>query len=340
MRDYFDLLAETALLRRLEEAVPIGDGSDKEVVQDWKDFFASWGSHVIINSSFGARFQLNVWASNSDSSVNQRFSTSVTASFNGIGFGGQFDASVTTEEQYRTFSEFMQKQVSVVGGNPRLNTQLAADPTHYDRFIDWAGSVGEDSSIATMRVTELWVLMKEAGRKEVRNAAGMVMDAYDYIVSHTQVYKTAIVFDIQTDWAEFNLLSPFAVIIPDPDNPFPGTNMVVANTRVQWGKEYSHAFDKMTLRFFVINDGSPIDFSISRGSRANQGGRGRAEAIIEGLSYLNDEITDNVWNTMWFYQKAVSSTAASTPLKLARTSHKWDDILKEYLEETGASDWL
>lgn len=61
LRNYADLLAETALSRRLEEAVPIGNGSNKEVVQDWKDFFASWGTHVIINSAFGARFQLVCW---------------------------------------------------------------------------------------------------------------------------------------------------------------------------------------------------------------------------------------------------------------------------------------
>lgn len=61
LRNYLDLLAETALARRLEEMVPIGDGSNKNVVQDWKDFFASWGTHIIINSAFGARFQLVSW---------------------------------------------------------------------------------------------------------------------------------------------------------------------------------------------------------------------------------------------------------------------------------------
>ena len=205
-----------------------------------------------------------MWASNSDSSVNERFSTSVTASFNGIGFGGQFDASVTTEEQYKTFSEFMQKQVSVVGGNPEINKRLTADPTQYDLFIDWAGSVAQDSSIATLNVVELWVLMKEAGRKEIRDAAGTVMDAYNYIVQHPQPYRTAIVFDIQSDCkpdfcfqqriylrdatgAEFNLLSPEAVIIADTAHPFP-LKTVASNTRVQWGREYSHDYERQTLR--------------------------------------------------------------------------------------------
>ena len=113
--------------------------------------------------------------------------------------GGQFDTSVTTEEQYKTFSEFMQKQVSVVGGNPEINKRLTADPAHNDVFIDWAGSVAQDSSMASLNVVELWILMREAARKEIRDAAGMVMDAYNYIVQHTQPYKTAVVFDIQSD---------------------------------------------------------------------------------------------------------------------------------------------
>lgn len=61
LRDYSDLLNESSLLNRLEDMVPIGDGSNNTVVQDWKDFFDSWGSHVILNSGFGARFQLVGW---------------------------------------------------------------------------------------------------------------------------------------------------------------------------------------------------------------------------------------------------------------------------------------
>ena len=41
--------------------------------------------------------------------------------------------------------------------------------------------------------------MKEVARKETRDAAGMVTDAYHYIVQHAQPYKTAVVFDIQSD---------------------------------------------------------------------------------------------------------------------------------------------
>lgn len=57
MRNYVDLLAETRLKNRLEDMKPI-NGNDKNSVEEWKEFFSSWGSHVITNARFGARFQL------------------------------------------------------------------------------------------------------------------------------------------------------------------------------------------------------------------------------------------------------------------------------------------
>jgi hypothetical protein len=107
--------------------------------------------------------------------------------------------------------------------------------------------------------------MKEADNKEIGDAAGMVMDAHNYIVQHRQPYRTAIVFDIQSDCksdyillptahllrdatgAEFNLLSPESVIIPDTTNPFP-VKTVASNTSVKWGTEESHDFQRQTLR--------------------------------------------------------------------------------------------
>ena len=106
---------------------------------------------------------------------------------------------MTKEDQYRTFMEFMQSKVSIVGGDPTLNLQLTADPAHYDRFVEWAGTVSKDSSITGLNVVELWVLMKEAARKEIRDAANMVKEAYNWIVEHPVPFKTTIVFDIQSD---------------------------------------------------------------------------------------------------------------------------------------------
>ena len=115
-----------------------------------------------------------------------------------------------TEDQYKTFMEFQQSKVSVVGGDHELNLQLTADPTHNDRFVEWAGTVAQDSSITGLNVMELWVLMKEAARKEIRDAANMVKDAYNWIVEHPVPFKTNIVFDIQSDCELTPIIRPDA----------------------------------------------------------------------------------------------------------------------------------
>jgi hypothetical protein len=57
LEDYADLLNEDALAKRLKE-MPHPFTSAPDTVNKYKTFFASFGSHVIINTSYGMRFQL------------------------------------------------------------------------------------------------------------------------------------------------------------------------------------------------------------------------------------------------------------------------------------------
>ena len=52
---------------------------------------------------------------------------------------------------------------------------------------------------------------------------------------------------VKTSGAEFNLLSPSAVILPDDGNPYP-PETIASLSRVQWGKEHSHNYEMQTLR--------------------------------------------------------------------------------------------
>ena len=58
LRDYLDLLNESALKKRINELPKPFDGSKEEHVRQWSGFFASFGTHVIINCSYGARYQM------------------------------------------------------------------------------------------------------------------------------------------------------------------------------------------------------------------------------------------------------------------------------------------
>ncbi|KAH9935269.1 MAC/Perforin domain-containing protein [Amylocystis lapponica] len=339
MQDYIDFLNETPLKNRIAELPKPFNGADADNLKQWRDFFASFGTHVIIHCSYGARFQLNVWASNSESSVNNRFSTSVTAAFNGIVAGGQFDASVKNEEQYKTFSEFMQRLVSIQGGDAKLAGSLGADPTQGDVYKEWAESTATYSELSNMYVVELWTLLREAASKDLRDAANTVESAYTYMTTHPQPYKTFVTLSIESDWAEFGLLTPSGVIAFDPSNPIP-SQTVFTETRVQWGKEHSHAYERMDIRFMVINDGSPIDFYISHGSNGGQPGKGTAQIIMEQNQYVNDQITDNNWNTVYFYHKAVSPKAQTSTLVRRGGRNTWNTVLNAYLREIGVPSRL
>lgn len=58
LADYLDLLNANALLRGVEDLPQQFKGDNEGVLAAYKDFFQRFGSHVIVNSKYGARFQL------------------------------------------------------------------------------------------------------------------------------------------------------------------------------------------------------------------------------------------------------------------------------------------
>ncbi|KAI6038048.1 hypothetical protein EDC04DRAFT_2896911 [Pisolithus marmoratus] len=332
LRDYDDLLNEGALLRGVEGLPQQFNGNNDDVLAAYKSFFQRFGSHVIVNANYGARFQLGAWALNDNASVNAKFNTDVKAFFNGIPDGGEYDETVKSEAQYKIFLEYLQRLVTVVGGDAQLSSNLTSDPTSWNTYTQWSASVYTATPVLiSFHTTAIWSLMFAFTNVVLQSYANEISQAYTWILTRPRVYKTAITFDIQSDWAEFNLLTPSAVILPDNAYPYPA-GTIASHSRVQWGKEYSHDYKMQTLKFFIVNDGSPVDFSISHGSDGAGQGQGRAEALIEREQYLNDTISDNVWNTMWFFGAPVSLTPETLRLDNKPDGYSWDDILEEYLD--------
>ncbi|KAI6098437.1 hypothetical protein EDD16DRAFT_1662944 [Pisolithus croceorrhizus] len=332
LRDYANSLEERPLLAALEGIPKPFDELCETTVKKYQDFFRDYGSHIIHNVNYGARYHLRVWASNKTPAVNSMFNTDVKAKFNGIPSGGVCNPSVTAEDQYKQFSEYFQYLVTVSGGGDR--SKLANTDGTYDDYQTWIQSIKKNGpGLLSFQVIEVWTLMKLAESDVLKSYADPLYNAFMWIVGHPDVYKTAVSLDIQSDWAEFNLLTPSAVIAPDPTSPYPAQNTVASDTRVQW-KERDHNYRYQTLRFFVINDGSPIDFSTSHGSQAGPNSRGRVIVTIESNNYANDSITDNVWNTKWFYKVPVSGMPASRlseTYKRSKPHYSWTDVLQHYL---------
>ncbi|KAK7444037.1 hypothetical protein VKT23_015434 [Stygiomarasmius scandens] len=103
--------------------------------------------------------------------------------------------------------------------------------------------------------------------------------------------------------------------------------------KLTWGKEQSHEYKRQQVEFYVINDGYPIDFYISHGSGGGAEAKGNARVTMEGQTYINHSLTDDNYNTMWFYQKEVSSVPvnfSASPNRSTDTS-AWDHTLEQYL---------
>jgi len=240
LRDYADSLNTAVLKAALADLPsPFPSKPDLAVEQKYKDFFSRYGTHVIVNTSYGARFQLNVWASNSNSAVNNRFSTSVKAAFNGVVAGGSFDASVKYQHQYQQFQEFMKRTVSVQGGDSSLGVAALGDPTNFANYVAWTKTANTFPNLMAFQTDELWALMRDSEDPIMRRRASDVHAAFKYIMWHPQPYKTAVTMIINSDWAEFGLLTPSARIIPNPMIPLP-EKTVYNPAKILWGKEHSH----------------------------------------------------------------------------------------------------
>lgn len=49
-------------------------------------------------------------------------------------------------------------------------------------------------------------------------------------------------------------------------------------------------------------------------------------------------VTDNNWNTAWFYSKPVSRNPATLLYRSAPHKQSWNEALNEYLKQIGVSD--
>ncbi|KAF9487884.1 hypothetical protein BDN71DRAFT_1542500 [Pleurotus eryngii] len=310
LRNYGSLLQVNPLaaaIRRLPERF---DGNDKTTVAAYKNFFDTYGTHLITKVRRGTRLLL--------------------AYYGGIPSGGEYDGSVKQQPHYQTFKNIVQYSNSVQGGDPQTAGKIIQDPSKYNEFQKWVDSVDSHASqLSGLVVTELWTVMELSSSEYLQDAAARIEAAFLFILNNPSVYKTAVTLHVESDWAEFGLITPSAVVLPGERIP---NLTVISETKVNFGKEKSHDYYREIINFYVVNDGSPIDFYISHGSLAGAG-RGTARIVMAGKSYENNDIIDNDYNTKWFYQAPVGGTPESFHLKhRVGGINAWDATLDAYLK--------
>lgn len=57
--------------------------------------------------------------------------------------------------------------------------------------------------------------------------------------------------------------------------------------------------------------------------------------IVSQANYVNDKITDNNWNTQWYYQAPMSGVPQQSRYRLNHEVRTWDETLQGYLREIG-----
>ncbi|KAG1718593.1 uncharacterized protein EDB91DRAFT_1089964 [Suillus paluster] len=311
-KEYSSKINTAVLLKRVR-GLPIPfDGQDPSAVAKYKDFFALNGSHVIVSASYGARYLLSGLIIGVDgvvfkhrSSRNTMFTADVKAAVGGIPSGGIIDPTVMEEAQYKTFLRTWQYNILALGGDRSIANKLTSNPASYKEYEEWVATTGKHpSSLLSLNVEELWNLMKLTGDPVLAIYADQLSAAFNHIITHPKVFKTAVSLEIDTDWGRFDLLTPSARLLPDSDRPFSAEKTKHSDTYVDW---HNGSCGYAVLYFFVINDGSPIDFSTSHGGDSAH----YAKVVMEGKHYDNTIITDDR-NTAWFYGAKVKDTPEPT----------------------------
>lgn len=160
----------------------------------------STSSRTYFQSSFLTCGFKNAWASNANPSVNAKFATDVKAFFNGIPSGGEYDKAVKSESQYKIFFEYLQRLVTIVGGDAQLSSSLTADPTDWATYSKWSGSVYKATPMHTsFHTIAIWSLMSASLNDVLKHYARELNQAFTWILTHPRVYKTDVIFDIQSD---------------------------------------------------------------------------------------------------------------------------------------------
>lgn len=148
------------------------------------------------------------------------------------------------------------QQVSCQGGNielaSSLNAGYRADDV-YKTFKDWVLTANTNPGVMTLHTAPLWDVMTATFDPEIIKHSKDVKEAYKWIMENPAPHWTKAVVTINSDWGEFGITSPDASIIKDPDNVPNAYNLLFSGTKIIWGKEHSHAFQRDVTIEYVFS---------------------------------------------------------------------------------------
>ncbi|KAL0570710.1 hypothetical protein V5O48_011244 [Marasmius crinis-equi] len=284
LRSYLDFI-DNELLREKISALPQPfSAEDPSAVAAYLAFFRELGTHVIDSTTYGGRCNISTWASNQYSEVNENWKRDVTAYLRGLNNRGEFDDSVLEEPQYHIFRAIAQSLCTLVGGDESLAESIAQGSFDYSELEKWLETTVSVPALTSLGVIPLWSLLRDSEDSQVREAADSIEAAFKMIVGGLEKKQhgvtTLVILECDSGVAEFGLLTPGAIVgVGGPLPTFdPTTQKVIglSATKVRVGDTGEAQKDRLAA-FYIINNGSPIDMSISRDA-------GNACVLINGAS--------------------------------------------------------
>lgn len=145
------------------------------------------------------------------------------------------------------------QQVSCRGGKIDLASSLNAgyrEDDVYNTFKSWVQTANTNPGVMNLHTAPLWDVMSATFDPEIIKHFKDVKTAYEWIMENPAPHWTKAVVTINSDWGEFGITSPDAIIIPDPDHTPDPDNLVFSGTKIVWGKEHSHNFQRdVTIKY-------------------------------------------------------------------------------------------
>lgn len=141
----------------------------------------------------------------------------------------------------------MQKTCSCQGGNSELAGAISSDPANpgvYTQYQSWIGTASTQPSVISLQTMTLWDMIRTSTNPELAKRASDIQAAYKWIAEHPRLHETKCRLVINSDWGEVGLLTPSSFIVPDTQNPAPKDNTTFTLTKITWGKEHSHKFQR------------------------------------------------------------------------------------------------
>ncbi|PCH39979.1 hypothetical protein WOLCODRAFT_162003 [Wolfiporia cocos MD-104 SS10] len=286
-----------SIITRITDLPTFQEKPDNHVVELYKSFFRSFGSHIVTSTIYGALFQLIVKVPRHATDPS-KFAAHVNQAFNGMP-KGVADPSIESDPFYQKFKTHMERTIAVQGGKTMPALRLTSGSFSDDVFDEWKGTIRSLPNLIHLGVLPLWESMKAAHNPMLRERAKDIEAAFMFVTRHRQEpCRTHVTLCAHTDWAEFGLLTQNAYIEKDAIT-WPEST-VIFNNKIRW---VNQTFRMVLIRFVIVNDGSPIDFYTSHGNNRNKGeSGGYVKILMDDCEYLNSDITGDGINCKFFLQ--------------------------------------